>query len=67
MLKIININININYTNNNNKLYCDFEPSGRTGTFVGYNESSKAYRIYIPSERQIEVSKDVTFEKEEAF
>jgi transposase InsO family protein len=25
------------------------DPSGRKGTFVGYNESSKAYRIYIPS------------------
>jgi transposase InsO family protein len=29
------------------------DPSGRKGTFVGYNESSKAYRIYIPSQRQI--------------
>jgi hypothetical protein len=36
------------------------EPSGRKGTFVGYNESSKAYRIYIPGQRQIEVSRDVT-------
>jgi hypothetical protein len=24
------------------------DPSGRNGTFVGYSESSKAYRIYIP-------------------
>jgi hypothetical protein len=24
------------------------EPSKRKGTFVGYNESSKAYQIYIP-------------------
>jgi hypothetical protein len=24
------------------------EPSGKKGIFVGYNESSKAYRIYIP-------------------
>jgi hypothetical protein len=24
------------------------DPSKRKGTFVGYNESSKAYRIYIP-------------------
>jgi hypothetical protein len=43
------------------------EPSGRKGTFVGYNESSKAYRIYIPGQKQIEVSKDVTFEEEVAF
>jgi hypothetical protein len=27
------------------------DPSGRKGTFVGYNESSKAYRIYIPGQR----------------
>ena len=32
------------------------EPSGRKGTFVGYSESSKAYRIYIPSHIQIEVT-----------
>ena len=31
---------------------------------MGYSESSKAYRIYIPRSRQIEVSKDVTFEEE---
>jgi hypothetical protein len=43
------------------------EPSGRKGTFVGYSESSKAYRIYIPGQRQIEVRRDVTFEEEVAF
>jgi hypothetical protein len=43
------------------------DPSGRKGTFVGYNESSKAYRIYIPGQNQIEVSIDVTFEEEVAF
>jgi hypothetical protein len=31
---------------------------------VGYIVSSKAYQIYIPSQRQIEVSRDVTFEEE---
>jgi transposase InsO family protein len=39
------------------------EPSGRKGTFVGYSESSKAYQIYIPGQRQIEVRRDVTFEE----
>jgi hypothetical protein len=34
---------------------------------VGYNESSKAYQIYIPGQRQIEVSRYVTFEEEVAF
>jgi hypothetical protein len=43
------------------------DPSGRKGTFVGYNESSKAYQIYILGQRQIEVSRDVTFEEEVAF
>ena len=43
------------------------EPSGKKGTFVGYCKSSKAYRIYIPGSRQIEVSQDVTFEEEMAI
>jgi hypothetical protein len=43
------------------------DPSGRKGTFVGYSESSKAYWIYIPGQRQIEVSGDVSFEEEVSF
>jgi hypothetical protein len=43
------------------------DPSSRKGTFVGYSESSKAYRIYILGQRQIEVSRDVSFEEEVAF
>ena len=43
------------------------EPSGKKGTFVGYNESSKAYRIYIPGSSQIEVSRDVSFEEDMAI
>jgi hypothetical protein len=43
------------------------DPSGKKGTFVGYNESSKAYRVYIPGQRQIELSRDVIFEEEIAF
>jgi hypothetical protein len=43
------------------------DPSGRKGTFVGYNESSKAYHIYILGLRYIEVSMDVSFEEEVAF
>jgi hypothetical protein len=27
------------------------DPLGRMGTFLEYNESSKAYRIYIPGQR----------------
>ena len=43
------------------------EPLGKKGTFVGYNESWKAYRVYIPGSRQIEVNRDVTFEEEMAI
>jgi hypothetical protein len=43
------------------------DPSGRKGTFIGYNEASKEYRIYIPGQRQIEIRKDVTFEEEITF
>ena len=32
------------------------EPLGKKETFVGYSETSKAYRIYIPIKRQIEVN-----------
>jgi hypothetical protein len=41
--------------------------SGRKGIFVGYNETSKAYRINVPGQRQIEISRDVTFDEDEAF
>jgi hypothetical protein len=43
------------------------ELSGKKGTFVGYNETSKAYKIYILGQRQIEVSCDVTFDEEVSF
>jgi hypothetical protein len=29
------------------------EPSGKKGGFVEYSENSKAYRIYVPGQRQI--------------
>jgi hypothetical protein len=34
---------------------------------VGYSDSSKAYRIYIPEQHKIEVSRDVTFNEKMAF
>ena len=43
------------------------EPSGKKGTFVGYSETSKDFRIYVPGQRYIEVSRDVTFDEEVAF
>jgi len=43
------------------------EPMAEKGIFVGYNETSKAYRIYIPSLRKIVVRRDVKFEEDRAF
>ena len=43
------------------------EPSREKGTFIGHSETSKAFRIYVPSERHVEVSQDVTFHEEAAF
>ena len=43
------------------------EPLGKKGTFVGYCEVSKAFRIYIPGHRHIEISRDVTFDEEVAL
>jgi hypothetical protein len=34
---------------------------------VGYSDSSKAYRIYIPDQHKIEVSRDVTFNERMDF
>lgn len=43
------------------------EPSRKKGIFVGFNESSKAYRIYILGQRLIELSRDAIFEEDVAF
>jgi len=38
------------------------EAKGRKGTFVGYCENSKEFRIYILGKKKVEIRKDVTFE-----
>ena len=43
------------------------EPSGKRGIFVGYIENSKGYRIYIPRQRSVEISRDVIFEEHSAL
>ena len=35
------------------------DPSGMKGIFVGYSNSSKAYKIYLKDGHHIEVSRDV--------
>ena len=44
-----------------------FEPTTERGIFVGYDETSKAFRIYLPSQRKVVVRREVRFEEERAF
>jgi hypothetical protein len=43
------------------------EPTTERGIFVGYNETSKAFRIYLPSSRKTVLRRDVKFEEDRAF
>ena len=43
------------------------EPIAEKGIFVVYNETSKAFWIYLPSQRKVVVRRDVKFEEEKAF
>jgi hypothetical protein len=43
------------------------EPSGKKGILVGYNESSKAYKIYILKQHKVECNRDVTFNDKMTF
>ena len=43
------------------------DPSGKKGIFVGYFESLKAYRIYFSRFKNIDISRDVTFDKDSAY
>ena len=44
-----------------------FEPTAKRGIFVGYDETSKAFRIYLPSQRKVVMRREVKFEEEWAF
>jgi hypothetical protein len=43
------------------------EPKTERGIFVGYNETSKYFRIYLPSLRKTVLRRDVRFEEDRAF
>jgi hypothetical protein len=43
------------------------EPMAKRGIFVGYSETSKAFRIYLPSLRKTVLRCDVRFEEDGAF
>jgi len=38
-----------------------FQSRSKKGIFVGYAENAKAYRIWIPNEHRIDISRDVEF------
>ena len=41
--------------------------SGKKGIFVGYRENTKGYRIYVASQREVDISHDVTFDEDMAL
>ncbi|CAL1680763.1 unnamed protein product [Lasius platythorax] len=43
-----------------------FHPRGIPGIFVGYSDTSKAYRIWIPEKERIIISRDVKFSRKSA-
>jgi len=43
------------------------DPSGKKGIIVGYNESSKGYRVHIPKLKKIEVCPNVIFDEDATF
>ena len=42
-------------------------PTAEKGIFVGYNDTSKAFRVYIPTSRKVVIRRDVRFEEDRAF
>ena len=43
------------------------EATAEKGIFVGYDESPKAFHIYLPPQRKVVVRREVIFEEERAF
>ena len=43
------------------------EATGEHGIFVGYDDTSKAFRIYLPAQRKVVVRREVKFKEEKAF
>ena len=43
------------------------DPLGKKGIFVGYSENSKAYRIYFPKFKKINIGRDVTFDEDTTY
>ena len=43
------------------------DPSGEKGLLVGYNKTSKAYKVYILARKRIIVSRDIQFDEDRAL
>ena len=43
------------------------EPTVEKGILVGYSETTKRYRIYLPTQRKLVVRRDVRIEEDRAF
>src|SRR5258705_430224 len=43
------------------------QPRAVEGHFMGYDEESKAYRVYWPTQRKISVERDVYIDKQHVF
>ena len=43
------------------------DQTAKKGYLVGYSETSKAYRIYIPSSKKVVIRRDVKFMEDRAF
>ena len=43
------------------------DPFGEKSLLVGYSETSKAYKVYIPARKRIIVSRDVQFDEDRAL
>ena len=65
-LEVIHLNIFgcLLYSHIRKEKRTKLDPSRKKGIFVGYYEDSKSFRIYISGFHHINISRDVTFDKE---
>ena len=57
----------LTYSHVPSKKRTKLEPTTEKDIFVGYDEISKAYHIYIPARKQTVVRRDAKFEEDKAF
>ncbi|GJQ68313.1 hypothetical protein Trydic_g16908 [Trypoxylus dichotomus] len=44
-----------------------FVPRGKEGKFLGYSEQTKGFRVYLPDERKVIITRDVNFIEESSI